>query len=48
MAGQKIDYQQLARENPMNWLEIKPPNYVGEFRRDAEGADPWHMVFRYA
>ncbi len=35
MAGEEIDYQRLARENPMNWLERKPPNYQGEFRRDA-------------
>lgn len=34
MAGQEIDYQRLARENPMNWLERKPPNYLGEYRRD--------------
>lgn len=35
MAGEEIDYQRLARENPMNWLERKPPNYQGEFRSDA-------------
>lgn len=30
-AGQKIEYEQLARENPMDWLEVKPPNYAGAF-----------------
>lgn len=35
MAGQKIDYRRLARENPMNWLDRKPPNYLGEYRRGA-------------
>lgn len=37
MAGEKIDYPRLARENPMNWLERKPPNYLGEIHRDAGG-----------
>jgi len=37
MAGREIDYQHLAHENPMNWLEQKPPNYLGEFRRNGEG-----------
>ena len=32
MAGQEIDYQHLAHENPMNWLEVRPPNYVGAFK----------------
>lgn len=36
MAGEAIDYPRLARENPMNWLEQKPPNYLGEFSRDME------------
>lgn len=36
MAGREIDYQRLARENPMNWLEQTPPNYLGEYRRDGE------------
>ncbi len=31
MAGQKIDFQRLIHENPMNWLEKKPPNYLGEY-----------------
>jgi len=35
MAGQKIDYRHLAQENPMSWLERKPPNYLGDYRRDA-------------
>lgn len=33
MAGRSIDHQRLAQENPMNWLEQKPPNYLGEYRR---------------
>jgi general secretion pathway protein G len=36
MAGQEIDYQRLANENPMNWLDQKPPNYLGEFSHNAE------------
>lgn len=37
MAGREIDYQRLARENPINWLEKKPANYLGEYRHDGEG-----------
>lgn len=44
-AGQRIDYERLAQENPMDWLEIKPPNYVGPFSGDALETIPpgsWH------
>jgi len=39
-AGQKIEYEQLARENPMDWLETKPPNYAGAFNGPPPGAPP--------
>lgn len=32
-AGKSIDYEKLAQENPMDWLERKPPNYAGAFTR---------------
>lgn len=44
-AGRRIDYEQLARENPMDWLEVKPPNYAGPFSGDAPETMPlgnWH------
>lgn len=39
-AGQKIEYEQLARENPMDWLEMKPPNYAGAFNGPPPDALP--------
>ncbi|MBZ0105786.1 MAG: prepilin-type N-terminal cleavage/methylation domain-containing protein [Sulfuricella denitrificans] len=30
-AGKSIEYEQIAQENPIDWLEIKPPNYAGAF-----------------
>lgn len=46
MAGQEIDYQQLSRENPMNWLEVRPPNYVGAFSGSPpEGASSGSWYF---
>ncbi len=35
MAGEKIDYPRLEHENPMDWLDRKPPNYLGEYRQNA-------------
>lgn len=32
-AGQSLDYEKLAQENPMDWLEKKPANYAGAFAR---------------
>ncbi|MDP2826996.1 MAG: type II secretion system protein [Sulfuricellaceae bacterium] len=46
MAGQKIEYEQLARENPVDWLEIKPPNYAGAFsgsQPDARPSGSWYF-----
>ena len=46
MAGREIDYQQLSHENPMNWLEVKPPNYVGAFNAappDDTSSGSWYF-----
>ncbi|MDO8464471.1 MAG: type II secretion system protein [Gallionella sp.] len=29
--GKKSDVEWLVKDNPMNWLQQKPPNYAGEF-----------------
>lgn len=39
-AGRKIEYEQIAQENPIDWLEIKPPNYVGAFNGAPPDAAP--------
>jgi len=36
---QPVDYIRIAAENPMDWLEKKPPGYVGVFAGD----DPDHL-----
>lgn len=30
-SGQKVEYEQLARENPVDWLALKPENYAGTY-----------------
>lgn len=32
-SGRTPEYEKLAQENPMDWLERKPPNYAGAFTR---------------
>ncbi|MBU0592981.1 MAG: type II secretion system GspH family protein [Gammaproteobacteria bacterium] len=44
--GRTIEYEQIAQENPMDWLEVKPPNYVGAFSGSPpEGASSGSWYF---
>jgi type II secretory pathway pseudopilin PulG len=38
VAGRKLDYQALARENPMTWLQSLPENYCGEISNSTKEA----------
>ena len=38
LEGKQQDFAALARQNPMDWLARRPPNYAGEFDAPADGA----------
>ena len=38
--GNEAEIEALARQNPMDWLERRPPNYAGEFDAPAAGTVP--------
>jgi hypothetical protein len=37
LRGKEPEMLALARENPMDWLERRPPNYAGEFNAPVAG-----------
>ncbi|HEY0586381.1 MAG TPA: hypothetical protein VGD52_09630 [Pseudoduganella sp.] len=41
LRGKDMDLPGLARENPMEWLERRPPNYAGEFDTPNAAAVPF-------
>ncbi len=46
LRGMDADLAGLARQNPMDWLERRPPNYAGEFDAPKDGAVPFgHWYF---
>jgi len=46
LRGNDAEFADLARQNPMDWLERRPPNYAGEFDAPGEGGVPFgHWYF---
>ncbi|MGW8392089.1 hypothetical protein [Pseudoduganella sp. HUAS MS19] len=46
LRGNEGEMAALARQNPMDWLERRPPNYAGEFAAPKEGTVPFgHWYF---
>jgi general secretion pathway protein G len=46
LRGNEPELAALARQNPMDWLERRPPNYAGEFDAPKDGAVPFgHWYF---
>jgi len=41
LRGNESELAALARQNPMDWLERRPPNYAGEFDSATPGAVPF-------
>lgn len=40
LKGSAAEFADLGRQNPMDWLERRPPNYAGEFNAPKPGAVP--------
>lgn len=46
LRGREAELPDLARQNPMEWLERRPPNYAGEIDGPNAGAVPFgHWYF---
>jgi general secretion pathway protein G len=44
--GKTSDVEWLTKDNPMNWLQKRPPNYVGEFHAPTPlTVEPGNWVF---